>query len=85
MLEYKWTEQQKGRITMMPLSMVPYGQEKKIIKISGRDQTQKHLANLGLVAGESVMVISELGGNLILKEKETRLALDKAMVNRIQV
>ena len=69
----------------MPLSMVPYGQEKVIVKITGRDHVQKHLANLGFTVGQSVTVISEIGGNMILKVKETRVALDKTMENRILV
>lgn len=70
---------------MMPLSMATYGQETQIVKISGGDSVQKHLANLGLLAGEQVTVISELGGNLILKVRESRVALDKTIVNRIWV
>ena len=69
----------------MPLSMVSYGQEKVILKITGRDHIQKHLANLGFVVGEPVTVISEIGGNMILKGKDVRIALDKTMANRILV
>ena len=69
----------------MPLSMVSYGQEKVILKITGRDHIQKHLANLGFVVGEPVTVISEVGGNMILKVKDVRIALDKTMANRILV
>ncbi|MFR6290992.1 MAG: FeoA family protein [Peptococcaceae bacterium] len=69
----------------MPLSMVSYGQEKVILKITGRDHIQKHLANLGFVVGEPVTVISEIGGNMILKVKDVRIALDKTMANRILV
>ena len=69
----------------MPLSMAPFGQEKTIIKITGRDHVKKHLENLGFVIGASVTVISELNGNMILKVKDARIALDKTMVNRILV
>lgn len=69
----------------MQLSMVSYGQEKVILKITGRDHIQKHLANLGFVVGEPVTVISEIGGNMILKVKDVRIALDKTMANRILV
>lgn len=69
----------------MPLSMAPYGQERIIMKITGRDHVKKHLANLGFVVGESVTVISELNGNMILKVKEARIALDKSMASRILV
>ena len=69
----------------MPLTMAPFGEERLILKITGRDTVQKHLSNLGLVPGGSVTVISELGGNMILKVKEARIALDKAMAGRILV
>ncbi len=69
----------------MPLTMAPMGEERMILKITGRDTVQKHLANLGFVTGGSVTVISELGGNMILKVKEARIALDKAMAGRILV
>lgn len=72
-------------VVFMPLSMVSYGQEKVILKITGRDHIQKHLANLGFVVGEPVTVISEIGGNMILKVKDVRIALDKTMANRILV
>ena len=69
----------------MPLTMAPFGEERLILKITGRDTVQKHLSNLGFVQGGSVTVISELGGNMILKVKEARIALDKAMAGRILV
>ena len=69
----------------MPLSMAPHGEERIILKITGRDHIQKHLADLGFVVGQPVTVISEIGGNMILKVKEARLALDKTMASRIMV
>jgi ferrous iron transport protein A len=46
---------------------------------------RRHLAELGFVVGESVTVVSEMGGNMILSVKESRVALDKSMANRILV
>ena len=48
-----------------------------IRKITGRDEVRQRLAELGFVVGEPVTVVSELGGNLILSVKESRVALDK--------
>lgn len=79
------SKQLKRMVINMPLSLAPYGQEKVILKITGRDHIQKHLTNLGFVVGESVTVISEIGGNMILKVKEARIALDKTMASRIMV
>lgn len=70
---------------MMPLSMVKTGTPNTIYRINGRDHTRRFLESLGFVEGESVIVISELGGNLILQVKDARIALDRSMANRIWV
>ena len=70
---------------MMPLSMLSTGEIKKVIKINGKDDTRRFLENLGFVEGSEVSVISEIAGNLIVNIKDTRVAIDKAMANRIIV
>lgn len=69
----------------MPLSMLAPGQEGTIRKINGRDDTRAHLAQMGFVVDAAVKVVSSLGGNLILQVKGSRVALDRAMANRIIV
>lgn len=68
---------------MMPLSMAKVGENNYIMKITGKDEVRQHLAELGFVIGECVTVVSEIGGNLILSIKDSRIALDKTMANRI--
>ena len=46
---------------------------------------RRHLAELGFVVDSDVTVISEIAGNLILQVKNSRIALDKTMANRILV
>lgn len=70
---------------MMPLSMVNVGDVNIIKKITGRDDIRKHLANLGFVVGEEVIVVNQLGGNLILSIKNSRVALDQTLATRIMV
>ena len=70
---------------MMPLGMANVGDVNIIKKINGRDEVRQHLAELGFVVGTEVTVVSELGGNLILNVKESRVALDKTMAMRIMV
>lgn len=70
---------------MMPLSMVNVGEKKQVLKINGRDDTQRFLENLGFVQGSEITVVSEIGGNMIVNIKDTRVAIDKAMANRIMV
>ncbi|MDF3004704.1 MAG: FeoA family protein [Candidatus Fimivivens sp.] len=67
----------------MPLTMAKPGEVNYICKITGKDEVRQHLAELGFVVGERVTVVSEIGGNMILSIKDSRIALDKGMVNRI--
>lgn len=70
---------------MMPLGMAQVGETNIIRKITGQDEVRQHLAEIGFVVGEEVRVVSELGGNLILSVKDSRVALDKSMAMRILV
>lgn len=70
---------------MMPLGMANVGDVNIIKQINGRDDVRQHLAELGFVTRAEVSVVSELGGNLILSVKESRIALDKTMAMRIMV
>ena len=69
----------------MPLTMAKPGDTVMIRKITGRDEVRQHLAELGFVVDGMVTVVSELGGNLILQVKDSRIALDRTMANRIMI
>ena len=69
----------------MPLTMARTGDTNIIRKITGKDDVRQHLAELGFVVGERVTVVSDAGGNMILCVKDSRVALDKTMTNRILV
>ena len=70
---------------MMPLTMAKTGETVPIRKISGKDEVRQHLAELGFVVDSDVTVVSEIAGNLILQVKDSRIALDKTMANRIMI
>ena len=46
---------------------------------------RRHLAELGLVVGEQVQVVNQLGGNIILQVKDSRIALDSGLAQRIMI
>ena len=69
----------------MPLTMANPGETNSIQKVTGKDEVRRHLAELGFVVGEQVTVVSQLAGNMILQIKESRIALDKTMANRIMI
>ena len=70
---------------MMPLTMMNTGEPNIIKKIGGKEETRKFLENLGFVTGASVTVVSEIGGNMIVNIKDTRVAIGKDMANKIMV
>lgn len=70
---------------MMPLSMARPGETVTIRKITGKDEVRQHLAELGFVVNTAVTVVSELGGSLILQVKDSRVALDRTMANRVMI
>ena len=70
---------------MMPLTMAKTGETVTIRKITGRDDVRQHLAELGFVVDSDVTVVNEVAGNLILQVKDSRIALDKTMANRIMI
>jgi len=70
---------------MMPLTMAKTGETVTIRKITGKDEIRQHLAELGFVVDSTVTVVSEIAGNLILQVKDSRIALDRGMANRIMI
>lgn len=70
---------------MLPLSMAKAGETVTIRKITGRDEVRQHLAELGFVVDGEITVVSEIGGNLILQVKDSRVALDRSMASRIMI
>jgi Fe2+ transport system protein A len=69
----------------MPLAFMKIGDKNTIKKITGKDDTKRFLESLGFVVGTTVTVVSEIGGNMILNIKDSRVALDKDMARRIVV
>ncbi|HIZ94412.1 MULTISPECIES: FeoA family protein [unclassified Flavonifractor] len=70
---------------MMPLTLAKQGEPVTIRKITGKDELRQHLAELGFVMDATVTVVSQLGGNLIVQVKDSRIALDRNMAGRIMI
>ncbi len=81
----KPTRGHKGEISMMPLSMARPGETVTIRKITGKDDVRQHLAEMGFVVNTDVTVVNELGGSLIIQVKDSRVALDRTMANRVMI
>ena len=67
----------------MPLTIIGLGNQVKVQRINGTNEVKQHLLELGFNVGASVTVISSLNGNLIVKVKDSRIAIDSALANKI--
>ena len=70
---------------MMPLIFANTGEENIIKQVGGKPEGRKHLENLGFVAGSAVTILNAIGGNLIVRVKETRVAVSREMAQKIMV
>ncbi len=70
---------------MMPLYLAKTGEQNIVQRIGGGPETKKHLEDLGFVVGGTVTIVSEIGGNLIVNVKETRVAIDKVLASKIMI
>ncbi len=70
---------------MLPLGFADMNEEVIIKKVSGTPEVKKHLENLGFVPGSSLMVLNRTAGNLIVKVKESRIAINEEMARKIMV
>lgn len=69
----------------MPLTMAGIGETNTISRIGGNEETRRFLANLGFVAGAKVVVLSKIGGNVIVNVKDSRVAVNEDMARHIMV
>ena len=70
---------------MMPLVLADTGEEDVIKKVGGSPEMKKHLEDMGFTVGGSVTVMNTIGGNLIVKIRESRVAVSKEMASKIMV
>jgi ferrous iron transport protein A len=70
---------------MMPLALANPGEENLIRKVGGSPEVKKHLEDLGFVAGGTATVVAPLGGNIIVKIKESRIAISEEMARKIMI
>ena len=70
---------------MMPLTYATPGEESIVKKVGGNPDVKRHLENLGFTPGGSVTLISVIGGNVIVKVKESRIALNEDMARKVMI
>lgn len=70
---------------MMPLVYAETGKPLIIRKISGSPEVKRHLEDLGFNVGTEVSVVSILGENVIVKVKESRIAVSSELARKLSI
>ena len=69
----------------MPLVLAETGKDQIIKKIGGSDEVKRHLEELGFTVGGTISVVNSLAGNVIVRVKESRVAINEDMARRIMI
>ena len=69
----------------MPLNLADVGEPQIIKKLGGSPEVKKHLEDMGFNVGGEISVVSTLNGNLIVKVKESRVAVSEELARRIMI
>ena len=70
---------------MIPLVFAGTGEESVVKKVGGNAEVRQHLADLGFNVGTPVTVVAAMGGNVIVRVKESRVAISREMAQKIFV
>ena len=70
---------------MLPLILTDAGSENIVKKVGGSPEVRQHLADLGFNVGAGVTIVSAMGGNVIVKIKESRVAISQEMAQKIMI
>ena len=70
---------------MMPILITQAGDNVTIAKITGRSDVKQRLGELGFVAGTPVSIVQSHGGDMIVRIRDSKLALTREMAARIMV
>ena len=69
----------------MTLATLKEGERARLVRVSGDDAVKHHLGALGFVAGTVVRVVRTSYGNMILAVHESRVAVNDATAEVVEV
>ena len=69
----------------MPLLFASIGEEVSVKQVGGSTEVRQHLVELGFNPGSPITVVSKVSTGLIVKVKNSRIALDKSMASKIMI
>ena len=69
----------------MTLKEMKEGERARIVRVDGEEAVKRHLGALGFVAGTVVRVVGTSYGNMILAVHESRIAVNDATAEDVEV
>ena len=75
----------KKRGNMMALALMSIGEKRTVQTLRGKDETLRHLQDLGFAPGAEVECVGETPCGMILIVKGVRIALDRGLASKIMV
>jgi ferrous iron transport protein A len=75
-----------GRVDrLLSLSLVPPGQQVRVMDVRADQKTSHRLHDLGIVRGATLSVVQDDGRSLLVAVGDTRLGLARNLAHRVQV
>ncbi|MCR4717625.1 MAG: ferrous iron transport protein A [Lachnospiraceae bacterium] len=69
----------------MPITFADVNTEYEVKRIKGTSKAKQHLEDLGFHVGSMITITSKSGEDLIVKVKDSRVAISREMANKIMV
>ena len=70
---------------MLPILMAGPGEKACVVRVGGRPEVKKHLEDLGFVPQTPVEIIQSANGDMIIKVRDSKLAITKEMAEKIMI
>ncbi|PDV99816.1 FeoA family protein [Candidatus Chloroploca asiatica] len=71
--------------TTLPLSLVEVGAYVRIVRFNGGMRSAHRLAELGVIPGTELTIITTHGGGMVIGIGDTRLALGRGLAHKVLV
>ena len=69
----------------MRLIIAPIGREGKVVKIDVDEKTKNRLQNIGIIEGGRITLMQSNFGDVIVKVRDCRVAMNKDVASKITV
>ena len=69
----------------MSLIQAPQGESMTVVRVAADEKTRKHLQKLGIISGAELTPLSFSDGNMIVRVRDSRIAVNRDVAENIIV